>query len=480
MTYVPPNTVIPGEKYTSAAHNIIVDDIVNHESRIVAVEGDIATQTVVQTGDMIVVSPSSIPAGYLACDGSAVSRTLYSDLFNTIGTQYGEGDGSTTFNLPEFDPVWSFKRNYDLSFAVTTSNPSTFYVALQQTDGKVIIGGSGQNIMGVLGQNHIVRLNSDGTHDATFAPVFNSQILGGFLQPDGKIVVWGDFSTVNGTSRIRLARLNPDGSLDSWNPIPNSNIRGMALQADGKIVFVGSFGTVNAVARSRIARVNVDGSLDTSFDPGADSTVQTLAIQPDGKILFGGYFNTIAGNSKQYFARLNADGTFDASFTTTVNSDVQKIIILNDGSIFVNFPYGNTVNGSITRFGVFKLNPDLTVADWPANSPSSFIFDYLTINGKHIFVGSFSKLETLEVRYAIRFNSDLTPDTTWSPFLSGDVKDVLPLSDGRLLLVGNFQQAGGYPQAGQRAVSTYGVLLLKADSPPEYSSTGYSLRVIKT
>jgi len=44
---------------------------------------------------------SNAPEGWLLCDGSAVSRTTYSDLFKAIGTAYGEGDGSTTFNLPD-------------------------------------------------------------------------------------------------------------------------------------------------------------------------------------------------------------------------------------------------------------------------------------------------------------------------------------------------------------------------------------------
>jgi microcystin-dependent protein len=44
----------------------------------------------------------NMPAGYLLCDGSAISRTTYSDLFQAIGTTYGSGDGSTTFNLPNF------------------------------------------------------------------------------------------------------------------------------------------------------------------------------------------------------------------------------------------------------------------------------------------------------------------------------------------------------------------------------------------
>ena len=43
---------------------------------------------------------ASIPAGYLNCDGTAVSRSTYSALFALIGTTYGAGDGSSTFNVP--------------------------------------------------------------------------------------------------------------------------------------------------------------------------------------------------------------------------------------------------------------------------------------------------------------------------------------------------------------------------------------------
>lgn len=55
----------------------------------------------VNTGIVIPWSSASIPGGFLECDGSAASRTTYADLFAVIGTTYGAGDGSTTFNLPD-------------------------------------------------------------------------------------------------------------------------------------------------------------------------------------------------------------------------------------------------------------------------------------------------------------------------------------------------------------------------------------------
>lgn len=52
------------------------------------------------TGTILTNTTNILPPGYLLCNGTAVSRTTYSSLFTVIGTTYGEGDGSTTFNLP--------------------------------------------------------------------------------------------------------------------------------------------------------------------------------------------------------------------------------------------------------------------------------------------------------------------------------------------------------------------------------------------
>ena len=57
----------------------------------------------VNTGLIIPWSSTSIPSGFLECDGSAVSRSTYSALFAVIGTTYGSGDGSTTFDLPDLE-----------------------------------------------------------------------------------------------------------------------------------------------------------------------------------------------------------------------------------------------------------------------------------------------------------------------------------------------------------------------------------------
>ena len=69
----------------------------NHNSQNINTSEEI----VLQTGSIFGNGRSSAPAGYLLCDGSAISRTTYANLFNAIGTSFGTGNGSTTFNIPD-------------------------------------------------------------------------------------------------------------------------------------------------------------------------------------------------------------------------------------------------------------------------------------------------------------------------------------------------------------------------------------------
>jgi len=71
----------------------------------------------VPTGSVHLMASTTVPSGYLKCNGAAVSRTTYADLFNEIGTAFGAGDGSSTFNVPdlrgEFVRGWDDSRGVD-------------------------------------------------------------------------------------------------------------------------------------------------------------------------------------------------------------------------------------------------------------------------------------------------------------------------------------------------------------------------------
>ena len=74
----------------------------------------------VNTGLIIPWTDGSVPSGFLECDGSAVSRSTYAALFAVIGTTYGSGNGSTTFNVPDLqDDNAMGKSNNILHLQVT-------------------------------------------------------------------------------------------------------------------------------------------------------------------------------------------------------------------------------------------------------------------------------------------------------------------------------------------------------------------------
>jgi uncharacterized delta-60 repeat protein len=126
-----------------------------------------------------------------------------------------------------------------------------------QPDQKVIAGGDFEG--------SIIRYTEDGQVDASFAPSYIADWDGwpGYveaigLQPDGKILIGGVFVSIGGVAITNIARLLPDGSLDSTFDAgvgPNNQIRGIFVQPDGRSVVVGDFTTFNGVPAGHIVRL---------------------------------------------------------------------------------------------------------------------------------------------------------------------------------------------------------------------------------
>src|SRR5437899_9799205 len=97
------------------------------------------------------------------------------------------------------------------------------------------------------------------------------------------------------------AAVRGQSALDGFNPNANGEVEVVVVQPDGKILIGGTFTTLSpngggAVTRNGIARLNPDGTLDTAFNPNATGgDVVSIAVQADGKILAGGGFTSIGG-----------------------------------------------------------------------------------------------------------------------------------------------------------------------------------------
>ena len=161
-----------------------------------------------------------------------------------------------------------------------------------------------------------------------FDPNANGPVLVVVVQPDGKILLGGDLLTppnggVLGVARNHIARLNPDGTLDTaFNPNANGYVDSIAVQADGKILAGGVFTSIGGQPRNNIARLDATTGLADSFDPNANSIVWSIAVQADGKILVGGHFNganSIGGQTRNRIARLDATTGLADSFDPNAN-----------------------------------------------------------------------------------------------------------------------------------------------------------------
>ncbi|MBK9989341.1 MAG: hypothetical protein IPP19_01050 [Verrucomicrobia bacterium] len=239
-----------------------------------------------------------------------------------------------------------------------------------QEDGRIIAGGDFTSFNGIASTG-IVRVNTDGSLDTSFVPGYGFSgggVTSIVLQPDGKIVVGGDFTTFDGVSRSGIARLNADGSVDTLfmpgDGFSGGQVASIALQPDGKIVVGGDFTTFDGVSRSGIARLNADGSVDTLFMPGdgfSGGQVASIALQPDGKIVAGGDFTTFNGAGCSGIVRLNANGSLDPSFflpdiASRSGVAVSAVFFTEDGRLHLVGVI--TLADGVSRVGAIVLKAD--------------------------------------------------------------------------------------------------------------------------
>jgi uncharacterized delta-60 repeat protein len=332
-----------------------------------------------------------------------------------------------------------------------------------QSDGKVIIGGGFVNFAGT-GRNRIARLNNDGTLDTSFLAAgsgANGDVLALAIQTDGKIVIGGTFTNVNGTARNRIARLNTDGSLDAGFVVgagADSAVRKIAIQADGRILIGGSFANIDGVTRNGIARLGTNGTLDGSFlgsGNGANGAVSTLALQSDGKVLIGGDFTSFNGTSRNRVARLNADGTLDTTFLSSgngANDQLFALAVQTDGKILIGGLF--TAINNVARSRIARLNANGTLDTGFANADganSAVRAMAVQSDGRIVIGGEFGNYNNVYRGGIARLKTDGSLDETFINFNSGAngrVNGIALQSDGRVIIGGLFSTVNDFTRGG--------------------------------
>ncbi len=227
---------------------------------------------------------------------------------------------------------------------MTIKNITTFLALF----GLVFFGAA---VVGVNAQNYLL--------DNSFNPAFGGRTHQFFdmvnaveAQADQKILVGGNFTTVNGDNSALIARFNANGTRDSsFNSAlgfqADDAVRVIKALPNGKILVAGIFRVGGNL--TYLTRLNSDGSVDAGFSPSGFANIKTMELLPDGKFFACGFA----------LVRFNANGTEDGSFHVTFSGngcfDVKPA---PDGGAFVAGLFG-AVNGEPTR-GLVRLNADGT------------------------------------------------------------------------------------------------------------------------
>ncbi|MGB7202686.1 MAG: FG-GAP-like repeat-containing protein [Pyrinomonadaceae bacterium] len=335
-----------------------------------------------------------------------------------------------------------------------------------QSDGKFVVSNSAGTIQ---------RYNQDLSLDGTFTTInISGEVDDIAVQSDGKILIGGNFWLINGFPLVNLARVNPNGSIDTSfntnNSGPSGRVDKILSLSNGQIFIGGEFDSYNAIQKLRIAKLNIDGSLDNSFNNTICNYPKDLDIQTDGKIVV----------SASQVERLNADGSLDASFHSWVGTSARgnRLLVQPDGKILLSgsFDHANERSAaSVTRFlpdgsldllfnqnytsnlreyyalalqpdnkiivgssflgsSPRRLNPDgtsdatLTIAGDGSNDIA------LESNGNILFAGIYSGIAPELSRFG---TGTLNGESL------GEIRRVITLPDTRILVAGNFTQING-------------------------------------
>jgi uncharacterized delta-60 repeat protein len=330
-------------------------------------------------------------------------------------------------------------------------------------------------------------IETDGTLDQQFVPgkITNGLVLTSAPQPDGKVLIGGQFSKVRGVTRLGIARLNADGTLDfTFQPVAGTvfDARNIVVQTDGKIL-VGTFLSDTV----KLVRLNSDGSLDSSFNPShtistdgnddgfgnatSPGQVNSFLLEPDGKVIVAGYFAYIITSSgvkvaRNSIARFNGDGSFDASFNPGAGavyngpSSGPGVVYFvkrqnlgsNTGKIIVQGEFYSFDNNAVP--GMARLNPDGSFDNtfFPGNNPTAtdptLVFGlFIQADDRIIVSGTMTSYDGYPCDYIVRLDINGGRQIDFfdkkyfgNNFTTVNIQSVAQQSDGKLIVAGAFHQ----------------------------------------
>ena|GEM_PF-6928720 len=437
----------PDGKIVIGGATDFVDGVLTNRVRRLNADGSPDAAFLAQTGAGM--DGGTVWALALQPDGKilvgAVNMTHYDGVYaGGLARLNADGSVDATFNVG------------GVGFPNSRVNRNTYVQSLAvQADGKILVGlnsdspasrtYNGQPVSG------LIRLNPNGQLDSSFNIGSGVNFGGGLyigailVQADGKIVIGGQFDSINGSPVNNLARLNSDGSLDTSFNVgtgPSRSVRAIVQQPDGKLLVGGFFSHYNQVAVQNPIRLNTNGSLDPTFQGGVavlpNNTsvgVMRLNMEASGNLLIAGIFTRYSGATVGGVAKVSSTGTLDASFvsgTGITTGFTYDLLPIAAGKYLVGGSF--TDYSGVPRTGLARLNSNASL-DLSYN-PVQEIKGYITAlaplaNGELLVDGYFTNFNGTSITPGIH---RLNPDGTYNSHIvaSGASSWIVMLSDGQL------------------------------------------------
>lgn len=377
-----------------------------------------------------------------------------------------------------------------------TGNQPLMTSLLALPDDGCLVGGNHTTFNG-LARPALTRLSASGAVDETFALAGFSQVASVnsvASQGDGRLLVAGALAATNGLWINGLARIQANGTLDptfqplrgNTNLTPAPAVSKVTLLPDGRVLIGGNFTSVQGQPRGNVALLAADGTLDAGFAPTnlLNGRVRAFALATGGKVVIGGEFVATATMPRSYLARLNADGSPDPAFDAggAVPDVAYDLFALPDGRLLVAFgavfPSGNPLTGVVRLLPNGSRDPAFTGSGRADNAVYALAYDPaggLWMGGGFLHVNGIARsgLARLQHEAAPAF---LGP--TLALRLNGNAAEIsfTSLSGRTYQLEHRDAVAGGNWTPGQSAVGTGGALVLR-DQPLSAPRRFYRVRL---
>ena len=352
--------------------------------------------------------------------------------------------------------------------------------------GNTYIGGEFTSVS--LWSGHFANLNSTtGELNSNFPKVLGGQINSVVAIPSGGWYIGGSFTQVNGIMRNRLARINADGSLHTFDPNPNSDVWSLAIDGSGNLYAGGAFTTVGGITRNYLCKFDNTGNL-TAFDPNMNADVYVLTLEGSGNLYAGGGFTTVGGITRNLLCKFDNTGALMAFDPSISGNYVTALTLDGSGNLYVGgsfYAAGVVSRNSLCKFdntgALTTFNPNMNGFVWALSIDGSGNLyaggDFTTVGGTprnrlckfdntgalmafnpdmnawvrrlafdsagNLYAaGAFTTVSSMSRNYLCKFdNTDAL--TAFDPNMSGIVRALALDGSGSLYAGGEFTTVGG-------------------------------------